>query len=395
MASRRATKDLTKLSKDLTALARDLVGCQSDLPTDWNAQCRARHSAGDTLIGQWDLAERFLVVWLDFRELLDRWQRYYGHRKEIALAWREANALGESAAARLLSEPAVPALVLERSARRFEVGQSIGDVGMILDELAYASDLTRIANIVQSSRGDSQRELLARSEQNSIRVLERVRALPVHQRRDVEEHLRHFNRATLAMGVTGRDDAQTPIRRFFSELYQRNRMPELSKGDRSDEGWRIISNVLNPLQRDIESVIDQVGYDSLIEQLLDNDVQASEIFGRRETSFNIIPGDIGAQCCELLLAFSTGSSKGPLSFRNLLTKVRLHLINCAPQTPTAGKSTKVAAIFVDSWDGPLFDDEFFDDFAAFHSSRGVEFVFLLVPPARAGSGISEIKVHLS
>ena len=168
-------------------------------------------------------------------------------------------------------------------------------------------------------------------------------------------------------------------------------MKPLTIEGRTGTANAIISNQLNPLIERLHGIIADRGYPGLIDIIERPDSSTSQWLG---SGINVIPSDRNAQCCPLLVAFSSGSTRGRMRYAKTLAAIRTHLIDCAPPTPRSGHATQVVVMFCDSWDTALFDDEFFDDFARFHA-RGVEFVFVLAGSARAPSLLSEVHVSFT
>lgn len=135
----------------------------------------------------------------------------------------------------------------------------------------------------------------------------------------------------------------------------------------------------SPVIKSILGAIENVGYDNLLEDILDGllgEGTFPEAGEGGRTSFNIIPGRGAghAACHPVLLALSKGD-RGKFGFDAILQRVRTHLVKCRGITRTV-------IFFSTNWDSAKFAESHYPELQAIHSADGVRFVFLIAgtPP---------------
>jgi hypothetical protein len=133
------------------------------------------------------------------------------------------------------------------------------------------------------------------------------------------------------------------------------------------------------IQRDVfevlgglEGLMREHGYRSIFE----NNIFRNNTVGRvreaigRSSDINIIPGSEAGICCPLALAICKGESPSrPYGFRNVMRKVRSHMIDCF-------YDTGAVMIVTDVWSPRLLEESLGD--LESHRSKGKKILFFLV-----------------
>lgn len=128
----------------------------------------------------------------------------------------------------------------------------------------------------------------------------------------------------------------------------------------------IQSDVLEVLAG-LSLLISEGGYQSIFRRNPAGSVR--ETIGR-SSDINIIPGNEIGICCPLALALCQGEAASrPYGFRNVMRKVRSHMINCF-------YDTGVVMIVTDVW-SPRLIEESLEDMEA-HQAKGKKVLFFLV-----------------
>jgi hypothetical protein len=138
-------------------------------------------------------------------------------------------------------------------------------------------------------------------------------------------------------------------------------------------GTEVAISLLERLQEALRHCGD---YQSLSQEILTGaDIDSgltegnSDSLPGRHGGCNMIPssGEDG-QCCDLVLALARGKGKGEQSFKNVLRKLREHLIHC--------KGTQVAVLLSDRWAPEEFEESRMD--IEGHVRQGMIFIPVLV-----------------
>jgi len=134
-----------------------------------------------------------------------------------------------------------------------------------------------------------------------------------------------------------------------------------------------------PVIKSILEAIANVGYDNLLDDILDGLLVDGTFPDTGEGSrgpCNIIPGQGSghAACHPVLIALSKGD-RGKIGFDTILQQVRTHLVKCRGITRTV-------IFFSTTWDSANFADTHYPELQAIYNTDGVRFVFLIAgtPP---------------
>lgn len=127
-------------------------------------------------------------------------------------------------------------------------------------------------------------------------------------------------------------------------------------------------SIVSSLLRRLTDAIAEIGYEGVIEALLDESFAGGNDSVLGTNQVNVIPGQGADRCSSVVLAVSKGI-KGGLGVDSVLRKLRAHLIRCVDKT-------RVVIIVSDHWT-PTILDEHLEDLRA-HAAKGVRFLFSLV-----------------
>jgi hypothetical protein len=146
---------------------------------------------------------------------------------------------------------------------------------------------------------------------------------------------------------------------------------------------------LNSVLNTMEDLIASLGFDGAWEQLTSDDFEtlpAGRGRGGRQP-INVIPseGRITACTSTVLALFKVAASRKPATgFRNIMSELRTHLVDCHP-------TTQNAILITDWWNAKSFAEEHFSELAAWRR-KGVQIIVLLV--SEPGSTLTPLRIWL-
>jgi len=114
----------------------------------------------------------------------------------------------------------------------------------------------------------------------------------------------------------------------------------------------------------IESRIRQSSYSEFLESILNEEFLPYPL-----GEINLIPSNESSDCHELLLAVSNDNEGSCISFKEIMAKVLLHLVQC--------DNTKIVVFICNKWDNSIFNT-FYPQLTVWANFRKVNFLFLLV-----------------
>lgn len=411
-----ALRGLRNQARDLEKLLKDVK--QSERQTSLDSTVDARNSLGDeVVVSRWALLEHFLVTFVEWNQIHERYVRYFGQTEHTASPrWHHlrhecaqtcynisagANQAYQELPSRFAQQwlpqapghirhsdgsPDVEALYHEivqadlqwrtAMACRWQPESPLEDLWQFVSEARYPQTPAASAwqNLANDLRGTQQR------------LLARFSELEPAAQSDLRYFLRNYRHATLRVSwleQQGRDNdnsllfainngesGRVSVLRDFLEI-------ELMRDDRPDKEYRIVDRVLGR----IADAIREIGYESFVDDVTSEDFLGGEDSPLGSAEINIIPGKGHTACCPVLVAVSRGASRrSKLGFGKIMQEVKVHLTSCAGVT-------KAVIVLCDTWDSRSFIDEHYVELQA-HHRKGVRFLFLMIgAPNTAVSGV--------
>lgn len=349
----------------------------------------ARRTLGDGVqVEVWYLAQHFLLSWIDWSGLLDRYVGYFGQDEEVfPRTWATLDANCRSLAGQLRHDRQLGSLIRDDWYIPVAVNRLAGEpepsVQSVYHEMVTNHRRLTLLGALQSLNGDESKyasvdmpdgrvwlDASETAQQLNTDLLKGWVVLSIHFRDSVLWHLRHYQRATLLASwlapETGKDGANesalmTVLRKeqpVIPTIEQFSNQVSVEPRDR---------DLLRRVLERIQTAVADFSYANFVEDITSADFFPGDASAVGSNAINLIPGNRDDDCRTILLAVSRGDKRA-IGFPAVMRQVREHLIRCSDKT-------RAVIILCDHWSPPMLDEHLADLRA--HYSRGVRFLFLM------------------
>jgi len=389
--SRTHRRWLDRMARELEELAEHLQCAYSTGEPDWEGTIDICIGGKNMSIQLWALAEAFLIRWTEWSLFHKRYLRLRSFEGEIDNAvkgWHSTNDTCRMIADRILpSRDFAGAFTYKGGGAT--CAERVFDHGFNdepFDELMRFDDLLRVSHALRCSDEQwvSVRELVQKT---FARLLGAVQRLPPAARTDLLHDLRVYAVSSLRLPGLFRSEP-VGIELILVDKGSHN-MEDRNQEQPHSEADKLVVEVIRPMLARLGELISDMGYDGLIDQVLEGGLLGGFTKGEIcSQPLNLIPGSGEGACHQVLLALSRGIGKrSAVGWPKVLAGVRTHLTHCHP-------TTQAVLVVCDSWDASQFDREFYSDYVAWND-KGVRFVFAMASTVRGRTRLSELDVRFA
>jgi hypothetical protein len=370
-------------------------------PNSWGENITAPRTIGsDDQVEAWYFAEHFLDTYVDWRDLLDRWSRYFGQSESPVMRSSErlnhrcrrhfVNGVSHSSGLRQRLRQAwterLQSFRQPLTLTQDRVGDALNEtndadyatnfVESVVHEIIRCDRHVRVAALIESQSDQASGGLLGIArEMDSVAagLLDQASSVA---REELQFYLQEYRHSMLRLSWLEEPPGNSA---FGSTLYRATKehaasMSWLQKFTDDLMRDEAVSNLdlqlLNRVLNRIADAIGELGYDCFAEDISSRDFVGGDDSPVGSSHINLIPSRQKGACHAVLLAVSRGASRSaPTGFPKIMRGVKTHLIDCTGVT-------RVVIVLCDQWDSKGFMDEHFEELRA-HYRRGVRFLFLL------------------
>lgn len=377
-------------------------------PETWHKDVMAPRTLGsDDVVEAWFLAQHFLEIYIDWRELVTSWQRYFGQMNSSIVQTSEV--LDRQCHSTFLSglshAPALYRRLHEEWTTNLEANhqeskpiptrwdncvESSGiehsdntEAEALAHEIVRCDRHCRVAEFLQT-RTDSTISDLVEVARKLDSLAERWFAhVSVDVKREARFYLHNHRHSMLRLSWLKSNESarasryRTAFDRDLKETHVSARWLREFANDLKDVLKDVDVDLARRVLERISNAVSELGYDYFVEDISSHDFLGGEDSPIGSNRINLIPSLHKGACHPILVAVSRGVHRtAALGFPKVMRGVKTHLIECADKT-------KVTIVLCDHWDSKSFMNEHFDELRA-HNRKGVQFLFLLVgAPSKA------------
>lgn len=369
----------------------------------WYEDIAARRTLGhNSRVEAWFLAQFFLETYVDWRDFVGRWTRYFGQSDSRTA--RSSERLNRHCRTRFVNGlPFAPALrhclqqmwtetlhgIREASkGMPVDLGDSLEGpqnengsqvaADSLMHELIRCDRHYRVAVLAESQAGIGSFGLIEIAQAMNTAVEDWLGKATEETREEVRFYVRHYRHSMLRLSWLGADDEEaaagyvTTLNKVLKERrspmsWLHTLIDELAHDEAmSDVDLQLANRVLSR----IADAVEELGYECFAEDLSSRDFLGSDDSPVGSDRVNVIPSRHKGACHSIVVAVAQGASRTTgTGFPRIMRRLKTHLIECA-------STTRVAIVLCDQWDSRSFADEHFDELRA-HYRKGVRFVFLV------------------
>jgi hypothetical protein len=359
---------------------------------DWIATCEAPRFIGlGAPVERWALARHFLLQWLEWRELADRWHRYFGQpaSSEPKTWLRARRECGPVAGGFLANQDLIEAIRMRELAGR--VTAIMSGFGPMSAEALY-HEIARLEALkllvdelslgaVPQATAEDPWDWVNRWER---RLQEQHRSLTRAEQETLRQFIRCYRRSLLAYSWLVPEQVHRTLIGWETPMQQPGQ-PDLNHVPPDQDGPDLggeVQRILGVLKQRIS----EMGYEAFLEDLLSEDLAEGAELPSSGEKVNIIPGFKQDCCCPLLIALSRGAGKrSAIGFPRIMELMKSHLFQCKG-------ITREVVFLCDQWDSATLRQDHLPFLRACHRA-GIHFTFLMVGPT--GRTLSHVAVDLS
>ena len=381
---------LNRTAYDLERQGRDLRAMLSNHNLRWLEP----HPAPATLSTQeqvtpWRFACHFLAEFEQWRQAVSRWAQLFGPDKHPD-HWRRTQQRCAELVRRIVDHPGFrEALIVDGVTQRL-LGQS------------DSSFEPTVQGAFERIMSDQERSVLVElfsadvefvkslpsfphKEELRTRLHRQFSEFPSTTASSLEWHLCRYRNAMLQARCLEPESAVFWPTHLFLEKHYAMKVTDMIGANQS-LGIQLteeLSSVLNTM----EDLIASLGFEGAWEQLTSDDFETLPSSRGRRQPINVIPseGHITACTSTVVTLFKVAASRKPAtSFRNIMSELKTHLVDCHP-------TARNAIIITDWWNATTFAEEHFTQLSAWRR-KGVQILVLLV--SEPGSTLTPLRIWL-
>lgn len=394
---------INRMAGSLRNMLREVPNPLSWQPS-WQGTIAAPRTLGsDDTVESLFLAQHFLGTYVDWRDLVDRWSRYFG-QADSPLAGT-SDKLNTRCRQRFVNGiPHAPALAEEmrrdwteslanyRRANFTPIDQDFSESGYedietedydehvesLVHEIIESDRRARVATLFDSQAGGLNVSFVGLAREFDSMLADSVGQTPEDMQAEMRFYLRNYRHSMLRFTwlKSNRLDATNDYLTLFEKMMKEPRptmswlqkfLDGLMRDEIADQvDVQLVDHVLGR----IADAVREMGYDDFASDVSSRDFVGGDDSPVGSGRINLIPSKHKGACHPILVAVAKGASRSKSTgFIKIMQQVKTHLINCAG-------TTRVAIVLCDSWDTKNFMDEHFSELKA-HHGKGVRFLFVL------------------
>ena len=399
---------MSSFRRRINRMARSLRTMLPEVPyvfsDDWQSLITAPKTIGsDDLIEPLFLAQFFLGTYVDYRDLVDRWSRYFGQMdsplkrtseglldhcrrnfmNDIAGSHVFMNSMHSDWSTRLeeyqsdfRADEARPS---QRDSNGLDPNIYADHIGSMVHEIIENDRRMRIASLFDAESRNGPNSLIDVAQDLDRMTAEAFAYTSEDMQNEIWHCLGRYRHSMLRLSWLSQNNNESQIdrpptqfevaftERRISMSWSDSVVKGLLKGNANDQ---VDEESLHRILARLVVVIREVGYEDFLADVSSPDFNGGSDSPLGSSEVNLIPGLHNVACHPVLVAVSQGAGRTKASgFLKTMQRVKTHLIEC-------GGTTSVVIFLCDNWDSKAFLDEHFEELKA-HYKKGIRFAFLL------------------